>query len=37
MTHRILVSDNLHQKGVEYFASQADFTVDVVLGLRRRS
>ncbi len=37
MTYRILVSDNLHQDGVEYFASQADFLVDVRVGLAPES
>lgn len=33
MTYRILVSDNLHQKGVDLFAEREGFKVDVKTGL----
>jgi D-3-phosphoglycerate dehydrogenase len=33
MSHRVLVSDNLHPQGVELFASRPDFQVEVSTGL----
>ncbi len=33
MTYRILVSDNLHQRGVDLFAAREGFKVDVKTGL----
>ncbi len=33
MTYRILISDNLHQEGVNYLASQTDFEVETRAGL----
>jgi D-3-phosphoglycerate dehydrogenase len=37
MTYRILVSDKLHQQGIDYFLSDVDFDVDVKTGLSQEA